>query len=144
MYDLTDTQADTFKELSRTDDLKDFVTALERQAARLKDLVTNSWPVHHVDPPAIGSFLLYAQDAWEGTFDRVLRVAFEASFDVPDLTTLVVWTRNADPETKGTLPYVKTVGQAGDDVLGESDGNAVVRFYDGRVVDLDDIVAVSF
>lgn len=144
MYDLTDTQADTFKELSRTDDLKDFVTALERQAERLKDLVTNSWPVHHVDPPAIGSFLLYAEDGWDGTYSKVLRLALEDAFDSPELLTLVVWTRNDAPATKGKTPYIKTVGQAGDDVLGWSDGNAVVRFYDGQVVDIDYIVAVSF
>jgi hypothetical protein len=140
MFDITQVHADGFRHLSTTTTIEGFVKALRNLAAALDEQVTKHWPVNHVDPPAAGAALLYAEDGWEGTFGVVLRAALDDAFtESAELLTLVVWTRNESID-KGKSPYVKHVGQAGDDVLrGWS-----VRFYDGTIVDLDGIVAVSF
>lgn len=144
MNSITDTHAEVFRHLSTTANLKGFADALKRQADRIDDLVTKRWPVHHVDPPSIGGALLYAEEGWEETYAVVLRAALGDAFTDPELLTLVVWTRNEAVTTRNATPYIKHVGQAGDDVLHDSDGNECVRFYDGTLIDLGDIVAVSF
>ncbi|TXH09348.1 MAG: hypothetical protein E6R04_08330 [Spirochaetes bacterium] len=144
MIDLTDTNAKMFRALSASTTLKGYVANLTMQADRLADLVTKSFPVHHVDQPTVGSILLFAEDGWEGTFAVVLRAALGDAFTDPELLTLVAWTRNDDPATRKDSPYIKHVGQAGDDVLLDSDGNECVQFFDGTLVDLDDVVAVQF
>jgi hypothetical protein len=144
MYDITEVHGEGFRHLSTTTTIEGFVSALRNLAAALDEQVTKQWHVHHVDPPSVGAALLYAEDGWDGTFQVVLRAALDDAFDSPELLTLVLWTRNESID-KDRSPYVKHVGQAGDDVLGTRDGGeAAIRFYDGTLVDLDDIVAVSF
>jgi hypothetical protein len=145
MIDIHQTHAEVFRGLSTATTLKAFVQALKNTADRYDDLVTTSFPVHHVDPPTVGGALLYAEDGWEGTFEVVVRAALADAFTDPELLTLVVWTRNEKPDERKAAPYIKHVGQAGDDVLHTNlDKIEVIRFYDGATVDLNDIVAVSF
>lgn len=144
MYDWQEMHGTTTEVLAETSTIKGYVAALKQQAERLDDLITTQTIVPGVQHPVVGAALLYAEDGWDGTFAIVLRTALGDAFAMPELLTLLVWTRNENPATRATGRYVKHVGQAGDDVLHTSDGNECIRFYDGTLIDLNDVVAVSF
>jgi hypothetical protein len=146
MYDIAEIHTTTTEVLAEAGTIPGYVAALQQQAAYLNSLVTTQQAVPAVAQPALGDFILYADGAWEGTFGVVLRVALADAFDADEMMTLIVWTRNEKRDTVGTrdAKYVKHVGKAYNDVLHDSDGNQCVRFYDGTLIDLDDIVAVSF
>ena len=144
MYNHQRMHEETVEFIGGAGTIAEYVDRLERRRVALTDWITKEWPVGHVDPPAAGSLLLYAEGGWEGTFGVLLRAALLDAFDEPaGLVALVVWIHNGTA-SKPDAPYFKVVGYAESDVLAESDGIPVVRFWDGRVVDIEDIVAVSF
>lgn len=125
-------------------DLAALSRLLKSQANIIDGLLTKSWPVHHVEPPQKGTLLLYAEDGWGGTFDTTVRVALRDAFDSDEHLTLAVWTLNESTITKREAPYVQHEGKADSGVIYDSDGNQCVRFVDGTLIDIDDIVAVRF